>query len=437
MVGGTPFGTAQELPNIVFLFGKGMRSSGAVRGREPMAKRTPLVRGNTLTHQHEEQERMLPVGTPAWYAWLGTASSFAFTSEAGTFTARKERAGNQRGGWYWKAYHKQHGKLTTLYIGKSETLTLARLQEVAQALSAALVETTPESEAEVAVPSAPAAAPGMRSDAGFPLLATKLHCPLPRASLVSRPHLTARLVQGAAGPLTLISAPAGFGKTTLLAQWLSESTTPVAWLALDKEENDPARFLRYLVAAVQTLVPTIGTGVVGVLQSRQPPPIAALLVTLLNTLSTAPTPFVLVLDDYHLIEAQAVDQALTYLIEHLPPQVHLVLATRQDPQLPLARLRARGQMTELRAADLRFTPAEAAAFLTQVIGLHLSAEDITALDARTEGWIAGLQLAALSLQGHHDATRFIQSFTGSHQFVLDYLVEEVLHQQPEHIQTFL
>src|SRR5215472_9212056 len=164
MVGGTPFGTAQELPNIVFLFGKGMRSSGAVRGREPMAKRTPLVRGNTLTHQHEEQERMLPVGTPAWYAWLETASSFAFTSEAGTFTARKERAGNQRGGWYWKAYRTQHGKLSSLYLGKAETVTLARLQAVAQTLAAALVETTPDNDADMAVSSAQAAAPGLRSE---------------------------------------------------------------------------------------------------------------------------------------------------------------------------------------------------------------------------------------------------------------------------------
>jgi LuxR family maltose regulon positive regulatory protein len=379
---------------------------------------------------------MLPVGTPAWYAWLGTASSFAFTSEAGTFTARKERAGNQRGGWYWKAYHKQHGKLTTLYIGKSETLTLARLQEVAQALSAALVETTPEPEAEVAVPSAPAATRGMWSEAP-PLLATKLYRPLPRAHLVRRPQLIARLTQGAEGPLTLVSAPAGFGKTTLLAQWLAERGTPAAWLSLDAGENDPTRFLAYLIAALQTIAPNLGAGVVGLLHSPQPPPIEALLTTLLNELTTIPDPFVLVLDDYHLLEAHPVDQALTYLVEHLPPQMHLVLATRQDPSLPLARFRARGQLRELRAADLRFTPAEAADFLTQVMDLPLSADDIAALEARTEGWIAGLQLAALSLQSQPDPTRFIQSFTGSHQFVLDYLVEEVLKQQPEPIQTFL
>jgi len=402
-----------------------------------MVKRTPIVRGNTLTYQHEGQERMLLVETPAWYAWLEMASTFAFTSEAGTFTARKERAGNRRGGWYWKAYHKQHGKLTPHYLGKTETLTLVRLQTVAQALAGALVETTPEPGADEARPSAQAAAPGMWSDARIPLLATKLYRPLPRAHLVHRPHLTEHLTRGLAGVLTLVSAPAGFGKTTLLAQWLSDSGTPAAWLSLDEGENDLTRFLTYLVAAVQTLAPHVGAGVVGMLHSPQPPPTEVLLTVLLNDLTRMPDPFVLVLDDYHAIEAHPVDQALTYLVEHLPPHMHLVLVAREDPQLPLARLRARGQLTELRAADLRFTAAEAAAFLTQVMGLQLVTEDIAALEGRTEGWIAGLQLAAISLRGHEDAADFIRTFTGSHQFVLDYLVEEVLQQQPARIQTFL
>ncbi len=175
----------------------------------------------------------------------------------------------------------------------------------------------------------------------------------------------------------------------------------------------------------------------GALQSPQPPSIESILTTLLNEIATIPDNFVLVLDDYHVIDSKPVDEALTFLLEHLPPQMHLVIATREDPSLPLSRLRARGQLTELRAADLRFTPAEAAEFLNQVMGLNLSAEDIAALETRTEGWIAGLQLAALSMQGHPDATSFIQSFTGSHHFVLDYLVEEVLGQQPESVQTFL
>ncbi len=270
-----------------------------------------------------------------------------------------------------------------------------------------------------------------------PILATKLYIPPPRPTVVSRPRLIERLNEGLHHKLTLISAPAGFGKTTLLTQWLSESGTPAAWLSLDAGENDPARFLTYLVAALQTIAATIGEKVARVLQSPQPPPIESILTALLNDLTTLPDPVVLVLDDYHLIDAQPIDQALAFLLEHLPPQLHLVLATREDPPLPLARFRARGHLTELRAADLRFTPAEAAEFLNEVMGLRLSTDDISALEQRTEGWIAGLHLAALSLQGHEDPAGFIRSFTGSHHFVLDYLVEEVLQQQSASVQTFL
>jgi LuxR family maltose regulon positive regulatory protein len=270
-----------------------------------------------------------------------------------------------------------------------------------------------------------------------PILATKLYIPRLRPNVVSRPRLLERLNEGLHRKLTLISAPAGFGKTTLLGAWVALIERPVAWLSLDEGENDPAPFLTYFVAALQTIAATIGEGVLSALQSPQPPPPEAILTALLNDLTTIQDPFVLVLDDYHMIAAKAVDQALTYLVEHLPPQMHLVIATREDPALPLARLRARGHLTEVRAADLRFTPSEAAAFLTQGMGLKLSAEDIAALERRTEGWIAGLQLAALSLQGHEDATSFIASFTGSHHFVLDYLLEEVLGQQSERIQQFL
>src|SRR5205807_8490167 len=205
-----------------------------------------------------------------------------------------------------------------------------------------------------------------------PILATKLYIPPLRPNVVSRPRLIERLNEGLLRKLTLIAAPAGFGKTTLISAWVKGIERPTAWLSLDEGENDPARFLTYLVAALQTIAATIGKGVLGVLQSPQPPPIASILTTLLNEITTISDQFILVLDDYHVLEAKAVDQALTYLVEHLPPQMHLVIATREDPQLPLARLRARGQLTELRAADLRFTPSEAAAFLTQVMGLKLS-----------------------------------------------------------------
>ncbi len=270
-----------------------------------------------------------------------------------------------------------------------------------------------------------------------PILATKLYIPPLRPNVVIRPRLIERLNEGLHRKLTLIAASAGFGKTTLVSEWVEGIERPTAWLSLDEGENDPARFLTYLVAALQTIAATIGEGVLGALQSPQPPPTVSILTALLNDITTIKDPFVLVLDDYHVLDAKAVDHALTFLLEHLPPQMHLVIATREDPQLPLARLRVRGQLTELRATDLRFTPSEAAGFLNQGMGLNLSAEDIARLSTRTEGWIAGLQLAAISMQGQQDTTSFITSFTGSHHFVLDYLVEEVLQQQPESIQNFL
>jgi LuxR family maltose regulon positive regulatory protein len=272
-----------------------------------------------------------------------------------------------------------------------------------------------------------------------PILATKLYIPPPRAKIVLRPRLIERLDAGltAGSRLTLISASAGFGKTTLLSEWLASCGRPAAWLSLDEGDNDPSRFLAYLVAALQTLASEIGVGVLAALRSPQPPPVESILTILLNEITTISDSFILVLDDYHVVDSKPVDQALTFLVEHQPPRMHLVIATREDPHLPMARLRARGQLTELRAADLRFTPAEAAEFLNQVMGLNLSTEDIAALETRTEGWIAGLQLAALSMQGRSDAANFIQAFTGSHRFVLDYLVEEVLQRQPEGIHSFL
>ena len=278
-----------------------------------------------------------------------------------------------------------------------------------------------------------------------PLLTTKLYIPPPRPSVVPRPRLIERLNEGltASRKLTLISASAGFGKTTLVSEWVASCGQPVAWLSLDEGDNDPARFLTYLVAALQTIAPKIGAGVLAALQSPQPPPSEAILTTLLNEITTLPDHFILVLDDFHVIDSKPVDEALTFLLEHLPPQMHLVIASREDPDLPLARLRARGQLTELRAADLRFTSAEAAEFLNQMMGLDLSPENISALETRTEGWIAGLQLAALalqgslSMQGQPDTASFIRSFTGSHRYILDYLVEEVLQRQPERVSSFL
>jgi LuxR family maltose regulon positive regulatory protein len=270
-----------------------------------------------------------------------------------------------------------------------------------------------------------------------PILATKLYAPPHRPRLVLRPSLIERLNEGLHRKLTLISAPAGFGKTTLASEWIAGCKRPSAWLSLDEGDSDFARFLVYLVAALQTMKADIGARILAVLHSPQQAPTESILTSLLNEINAMPDDFILVLDDYHAIDAKSVDDALAFILEHLPPQMHLVIATREDPNLPLAKWRARGQLTELRAADLRFTAAEAAKFLNQVMGLDLSEDNITALENRTEGWIAGLQMAALSMQGRPDTAGFIQAFTGSHRFVLDYLLEEVLQRQPERVHGFL
>lgn len=271
-----------------------------------------------------------------------------------------------------------------------------------------------------------------------PIIATKIYIPLPRPQFVSRPNLLQKLDQILHSKLTLISAPAGFGKTSLVADWIAQRDAGrVAWLSLDEADSDPVRFLTYFICAIQTVLPKVGDGVLSLLESGSATVSDALLTMLLNDIAANSEPMVLMLDDYHVIEAPAVDEALTFLLQHLPPQVHLVMTTREDPNLPLPRLRVRRQLTEVRAVDLRFTTAETAVFLNQIMGLTLTSSDIATLETRTEGWIAGLQLAALSLQGHHDSATFIRSFTGSHHYVLDYLVAEVLEQQPPNIQTFL
>lgn len=269
------------------------------------------------------------------------------------------------------------------------------------------------------------------------ILATKLYTPSPRSKTVLRLRLTQRLNEGLDGKLTLISAPAGFGKTTLVSEWVANCARPVAWLSVDESDNDPTRFLTYVVAALQTIAPMLGESVLAVLQSSPPAPTDALLTALLNEISTVSQKFLLVLDDYHAIDTPGVDQALTFLLEHLPPQMHIVITTREDPQLPLARLRVRGHLTELRATDLRFTQREAAEFLSQVMDLELSIDNIVALERRTEGWVAGLQLAALSMRGHEDVSGFIQTFAGNHRYIVDYLVEEVLERQDASLRSFL
>ena len=240
------------------------------------------------------------------------------------------------------------------------------------------------------------------------LLSTKLFVPKTRPELVSRTRLLEQLNDGLHRKLTLISAPAGFGKTTLTSEWVEKCERPVAWLSLDKEDSNLTRFLSYLVTAIQTVLADVGNDVLFDLQSPQSPSTVSILTALLNDIATISCDFYLVLDDYHVIDAKPIDDAIAFLLEHLPPQMHLVITTREDPNLPLARLRAQGQMTEIRVADLRFNHSEAAGFYNQVMGLNLSEENIAALETRTEGWIAGLQLAALSMRGSKNAASFIE-----------------------------
>ena len=267
------------------------------------------------------------------------------------------------------------------------------------------------------------------------LLQTKFYVPQPRRGQVPRPRLSERLDRGAASKLMLVSAPAGFGKTTLLTEWLAAGPAApagerlAAWLSLDPSDNHPASFWAYVIAALRAAA-GIGESALALLQAPQPPPIETVLTVLLNDLGAITADIVLVLDDYHLIDARDVQDGMAFLLDHLPPGLHVVIACRADPVLPLARLRARGELAEIRAAELRFTPDEAAAYLNGMMGLQLTARDVAALEARTEGWIAALQLAALSMQGRDDVAGFIAGFAGDDRYVVDYLAEEVLQRQP-------
>jgi LuxR family maltose regulon positive regulatory protein len=270
-----------------------------------------------------------------------------------------------------------------------------------------------------------------------PLLETKLYIPGRHPGLLSRPRLVERLNQGAQRKLTLVSAPAGSGKSTLVAEWVAASRRAAAWISLDPGDNNPALFWTYVVTALRTARPDVGESALSWLSSARPPATEWILTSLINEITANDQHVALILDDYHVIDAEPIHRAVAFLLEHLPPRMHLVIATRSDPPLPLARLRGRRELTELRASDLRFTPEEAAAFLNEAMGLGLSAADVAVLEARTEGWIVSLQLAALSMQGREDLPGFIRAFSGDHQYIVDYLVDEVLHRQPDRVRSFL
>jgi LuxR family maltose regulon positive regulatory protein len=378
----------------------------------------------------DEIVTIVPEG-PTWLTWVSRMSSFAFHGKNGSFTACKEH--RQRGEGYWYAYARIGGKLTKHYLGRGIDLTISRLEQVAQELWLHPGRQQGGSSAGRKI--------GFALLPDNPLLATKLHVPPLHPHLVHRPRLIQRLHQGMAQALILISAPVGFGKTTLLSDWLASQPIPVAWLSLEPQDNEPVRFLSYLLAALQTYDPHLNTIRRVLHHPLQPPLMEAILILLINDLltgrDTSQEGLLLVLDNYQVITDKTIHSAVSFLLEHLPPYMHVVLSTREDPPLPIAQLRGRGGMLELRASDLRFTQEEAETYLMEVMKLPLSSEASALLHTRTEGWVTGLQLAAFSLQGRDDPEAFIAAFSGSHHYVMDFLLEEVLNRQSEAVQDFL
>lgn len=377
------------------------------------------------------------VGSPAWFAWLRSEAgrSFSFQSSAGTYTARREH--RRRGGDYWIAYRTAGGRQHKTYLGKPGDLTAQRLVQVAGTLAGRIAAA---GEGPGAAARDPVESPRGMGGAvgGIPLLATKLFAPRTRSGLVPRPLLLDSLEAGLdGGRCTLLSAPAGAGKTTLLAAWLDGLDRPVGWLTLDARDQDISTVLRYLVAAAQTIAARCGRRALARLDAPQPSAPEAVMTDLLNDLVELQAPGVLVLDDYHLVRSAGIHAAVAFLVDHLPPSLHLVIASREDPPLPLPRLRARHELTEIRAADLRFTVEEADAFLGDGMGLTLDAEQVTTLVERTEGWVAGLQLAGLALRDRRDPATFIDAFAGGHRLVADYLTAEVLEHQDASTRAFL
>ncbi|EFH84022.1 LuxR C-terminal-related transcriptional regulator [Ktedonobacter racemifer] len=378
-----------------------------------------------ILHTPENPPQLLVPGEEKrWLGWLSTHTSFTFQGQHGHMSMLKE--GRSRGSGYWYAYHTVANHTRKRYIGRGANLTSARLEEVARALNSEQVPVTP-----TPIPPPPETGQMLQ------LVETRLSHPRLPALLVTRERLLDKLDTALSYPLTLISASAGWGKTTLLSAWVARSTCSIAWLSLDELDNDPARFWISILAALRTSLPRSGKTVLAMLRAAQPPPLTTILMTLLNELSALAEPIVLVLDDYHVIGEQSVHDTFLYLLEHLPADVHLVIASRVDPPFPLARLRVRNQLLELRDVDLRFQTEEAAHFLTHTMALSLEETAIATLASRTEGWIAGLQLAALSMRHHVDPSTFVQTFSGGHRHLLHYIQEEILVGQPQALQAFL
>ena len=368
------------------------------------------------------------------FEWVSPSSSFSFHGRNGSYTMCKEY--KQRGEGYWYAYVRVNGKRAKRYLGRDIDLTVIRLEHVAHELW----QVIPEKQQNDNDLNGQKDKYNFSDQSNDLLLATKLHVPMPRSRLVHRLRLIQQLRKGMERSLTLISAPVGFGKSTLLSEWLTSCDNRVAWLSLEPQDDEPTRFFSYLLAALQMNVPHQAVTRQVVNPALHSSPIEAVLTLLINDLQRrtgAQENMILVLDNYQVITNESIHQALSFFLEHLPTWMHLVLITREDPPLPLARLRGRDDLLELRAADLRFTQEESVSFLIEVMKLPLSQEECALLQARTEGWITGLQLAALSIQGREDSKAFIMAFSGSNHYVMDYLIQEVLKRQSAAIQDFL
>src|SRR6266567_6776347 len=379
-------------------------------------------------HIHGHPEQCFSRGDePAFSRWLDEHTAFAFLGQAGRISVLKEARRGGRGYWYACRTHHRHTRKR--YLGRTSSVSLARLEETAQALSS-----------EPAPPPLAVSRAQPEVEQSMTLLSTKLSPPRLPNSLVPRERLLAELDAALSIPLTLLSASAGWGKTTLLSVWASKHPHQVAWLSLDSLDNEPFRFWAAVIAALRRCRPGVGALAFAMLHSPQPPPFSALLTALLNDLAGVEepaAPIVLLLDDYQVIEDPVIQETATFWVEHLPAHVHLLLSSRVDPDLPLPRWRLRGQLLEIRTDELRFRPEEASLFLRQAMGLSLSEAEVAALQRRTEGWVAGLQVAALSLRTREDASAWLSAFTGGHRYLLDYVQQEVLRLQPESIRRFL
>src|SRR6266568_4423517 len=402
-----------------------------------MRSTIPNVIGGRLYRSETESDPIV-VGTPEWYDWLEQHAAFTFVDAAGSFTVRKSML--HTGGSYWKAYRTRRGKLYRIHLGHSQSLTLERLQATARAFAS---EHVPGELADVAMTQSPASRlPSPRNaltvEHPMALIQTKLYRPRKRSDLISRARLLERLHAGLSGNVTLVSAPAGFGKTTLLAQWVQTLDRPTAWLSLDEHDNEPRVFVQSLTAALQSAFPYAFHGIADLLEAPRFPSVDHVVPLFINDLADLPDDLILVLDDYHLIRTRDIHSLLDQLIEYLPPQLHLVLISRSDPPLPIHRWRAQGYLNDLRPTDLCFTHEETEAFLTQELGSIVAHETAASLEEQTGGWIAIVRLAALSLRTTSDPAAFMgQLQRYAEHSIQSYLVEEVLAQLAPAVQELL